>query len=56
MSTLSQDYRKRAAENRAEAELTLLPNARNRLLMSAYRLDELASQAERVDDMKAARA
>lgn len=55
MTILSQEYRKRAAYNRAEADDTSLPNARARLLHSAKRLDELAEQAERSQTARAER-
>lgn len=55
MSNQSQEYRKRAAEHRADAEAEPLANAKGRLLTSAKRLDELAEQSERVDFLKAGR-
>jgi hypothetical protein len=47
MSIESEAYRKRAQEQRAEAESATLANARARALHAAERWDVMADQAER---------
>lgn len=56
MTNHSDELRKRAADNRDDAENEPLANAKARLLLSANRLDELADQAERVQVLKLARS
>ncbi len=56
MTIQSQEWRKRAAEHRAGADLEPLANAKVRLIVSAKRLDELADQAERVEILKLERS
>lgn len=48
-------YRERAEAERGIADETVLPNVRNRALLSAKRWDELAGQAERAKASAAAR-
>jgi hypothetical protein len=56
MTIQSQEWRKRAAEHRADADLEPLANAKVRLMVSAKRLDELAEQAERIAVLKLERS
>ncbi|MFC3579147.1 hypothetical protein [Sphingomonas hylomeconis] len=52
MSLQSQQLRQRAAVDRATAASSTLSNVRDRLNMSADRLEALADQSERIERIK----
>lgn len=56
MSIVSDDLRKRAASDRAEAESTVLINKKAVLLASARKLDEFAGRAERTEFLSRGRS
>ena len=58
MARMSDDpklYRERANAERAEAEISTLPNVRTMALRSAERWEEMAQRAERVQSLAAER-